>query len=71
MKLHPVLLPFMVVADRNCEFCRGGGIYKGKEICTCVQTYYGQPISRRMAQQIKEQLKKFRAEGRYASLRNS
>lgn len=71
MKLHPVLLPFMVVADRTCPYCRGSGIYKQKDICTCVQMYYGQPISRRVAQQIKDELKKFKREGKYASLRNS
>lgn len=70
MKLHPVLLNYDVSVDRTCPYCRGHGVYKG-EICFCVTMYYGQPISRRTAEMIKQDLIKFRREGKYASLRNS
>ena len=71
MKLHPVLLKYEVSTDRQCPFCKGSGIIGEKDICCCVTKYYGQSISRRLAMSIKEDLKAFRQEGKYASLRNS
>jgi hypothetical protein len=71
MRMHPVLMSFQVATDRSCEFCKGSGITPDREICYCVTMYYGQPISRRTAEMIKADLKKFREDGKYASLRNS
>lgn len=71
MRMHPVLMEYEVSTDRQCPFCKGSGVIGGKDICCCVTKYYGQSISRRVAMCIKEDLKKFRQEGKYASLRNS
>lgn len=71
MRIHPVLMQYEVSTDRKCPFCKGSGIINGRHICCCVTKYYGQSISRRLANCIMEDLKKFRKEGRYASLRNS
>lgn len=70
MRMHPVLMNYGVSTDRQCPYCRGSGV-ANNEICFCVSMYYGQPISRRTAELIKEDLKKFRREGKYASLRQS
>lgn len=71
MKLHPVLLgDGRVVASRQCTYCLGHGVYLG-EVCHCVVMYYGQPPARRVIEDLKEQLKKFDAEGKYASRRQS
>lgn len=70
MRMHPVLLNYGVSTDRKCPYCRGSGITHN-QICFCVSMYYGQPISRRTAELIKQDLKKFKREGNYASLRQS
>ena len=70
MRLHPVILTERVTANRSCEFCKGSGVYRN-EICFCVTMYYGQPPARRTIEELKEKLKKFILEGKYASRRQS
>jgi hypothetical protein len=70
MRIHPVLMKYQLSTNRLCEFCKGSGIVNN-DICYCVTTYYGQGYSRRTTEKIREDLKKFNAEERYASLRNS
>lgn len=71
MKIHPVLLQDgRITSDRNCKFCHGHGVYKG-ELCYCLSMYYGQPLARGTIESLKQELKKFKAEGKHASRRQS
>ena len=71
MKIHPVLLKDLrVTASRECEFCHGHGVHNG-ELCYCLTMYYGQPLARATVESLKQELKKFNAEGKHASRRQS
>ena len=71
MKVHPVILQDMrVTANRMCSYCLGHGIYKN-DLCYCLTMYYGAPLARATVERLKHELKKFNAEGRHASRRQS